>query len=444
MRWNCTLPISSAYIFLLVILLTFSKVVVGAPFNPVMPSVGGESIDSYPYGEVITVRSGETFTLDAKAHSYDVNGMEIESFFWWDLTPQTLPNGEGVFVMKDNSLAHQSFTAPQVSESIMHTDPGSPYVISLQVQNSEGQWSRSHLIYIQILAPEENDELVVSQHNNYALYQVSQEKFNSWSSADLFSDDGYQNVIDMTQKIYTQFEDDFDFIWVYLDRSDLPEGMPYGQYLTVSNSVTGLGKRSVFDNALSFGSEGRLKGVAVLYASLNDDNKVMKAMHLDATLHEMFHQYGNFIVPPPTSHWEWGVEGILAGAGSRMNAIEKYLAGYISDPTGEHAGLWDADSLAIWDQWRRDESFISRTPDHTLSQKDFRGLVVVLSTREGLTSSLDAELNFNIINFTRTDGQHKTYNSGSIESQNFWQATGGEGIGGNIKLNQLTQSFLQK
>lgn len=444
MRRNWTLSISPVFIMLFTLLMVFSRVVIGAPINPVKASVGGAPIDSYPHGEVITVKSGENFVLDAKAHSYDVNGKEIDNFFWWDLTPQTLPNGEGIFTMQDNTLPQQPFTAPKVSETVMHTDPGSPYVISLQVRNSEGQWSQGHLIYIQVLAPEHKDELVISQDDNYALYQVSQEEFNSWSSVDLFSDDGNQNVTEMTNKIYSQFEDDFDFIWVYLDRSDLPEGMPYGQYLSVSNHVNGLGKRSVFDNTHSFGSEGRLKGVAVLYASLNDDNKVMKAMHLDATMHEMFHQYGNFIVPPPTSHWEWGVDGILAGAGSKMNAIEKYLAGYISDPLGEHAGIWDADSLAIWEQWRRDESFVPRTPDYTQSQKDFRGLVVVLSPREQLTPSLDADLSFNIVNFTRTDGQHKTYNSGEIESQNFWHATGGEGIGGTIQLNQLGQSLINK
>ena len=418
--------------------LSQSTLAATAPDNPVKPSVGGTQPDSYPYGEVIRVESGARFTLDAASHSYDTNGKAIDGFLWQELTPQKHPSGISVFPMNNTSAASQTFVAPEVSDPQVY--PDTPYMLGLQVKNNENQWSRGHLIWVEVTPKEPANDLVISRNDDYLLYKVSPEVFDSWSNANLIGEEGTQNVKTMTQKIYRQFEDEFDFIWVYLDRDKLPEGRTsYGQYHFISNSVKGLGDRRVSDHTADYGSAGRLKGVSAIYASMNDNNSIMKAMHLDATLHEMFHQYGNFIVPPKTSHWGWHVDGILNGAGTRMNAIEKYLAGYISQPSGEHKNLWDNDSLEIWNEWSNSENFELRSPSYLTSQKNFRGLVVVVTPRTALTDTLDADLSFNINNFTRTDGQHKKYNNGQIESQNFWQATGGEGVGGTIELANLSQ-----
>lgn len=148
---------------------------------------------------------------------------------------------------------------------------------------------------------------------------------------------------------------------------------------------------------------------------------VLKAMHLDTSLHEMFHRWGNWIVDQGYfSHWD-NVKGVLTNE-SQFAGIELYLMGLIDEPSVGNSPYWDAESEDVFNMWKNDKGFETRIPPPQSSQKSFRGLVVLL-TEEGypVDEATLTKLGDNITNFTRTDGKHKIY--GSIESRNFWSAT---------------------
>lgn len=60
--------------------------------------------------------------------------------------------------------------------------------------------------------------------------------------------------------LYGQFDDDFDFIMLLSNTSSRPAGMYYGRHTCIKNEVEGLGL-DLAENTALHGSSGRLRGI---------------------------------------------------------------------------------------------------------------------------------------------------------------------------------------
>ncbi len=89
------------------------------------------------------------------------------------------------------------------------------------------------------------------------------------------------NIRSVPQRFYTEFEDDFDFIFLW-PTAHVPGGLR-GAYLSASNDVSGIG-RSISDDTADWGSDGRLQGVLTM--NLSDGGPV---------IHELTHRWGIFV-----------------------------------------------------------------------------------------------------------------------------------------------------
>ncbi|KXJ61279.1 MAG: hypothetical protein AXW14_02905 [Alteromonas sp. Nap_26] len=91
----------------------------------------------------------------------------------------------------------------------------------------------------------------------------------------------------VTQSIYQQVQDSFDFVFlVFNEENKAPHPAPYGYHTPVQNSITGLGMGE-FDFSDDYGSNGSLESVVVLSSS--------KDIIHGPSLHELGHRWGNYL-----------------------------------------------------------------------------------------------------------------------------------------------------
>jgi hypothetical protein len=220
---------------------------------------------------------------------------------------------------------------------------------------------------------------------------VTADEYKYWNSQSINSAEAVIKIKTLCKtEIYPVLKDEFDFIIIVMNNTDLPASMPYGEYQHVKNDIKGIGL-NLFDHTAEYGSSGKLQGVYFLYKNNIDNGPI---------LHEMFHRWGNWAVPQNYSgHWD-NVKGILTSVANNYADIELYLAGAI--PATE---IKDVESLAIYNDSRFTTK--TRTPDSSISQKSFKSLVVVMGTAE-LTDTEKTTLKNRIANITRTPSQGTT------------------------------------
>ncbi|WP_208746704.1 MULTISPECIES: discoidin domain-containing protein [Vibrio] len=281
----------------------------------------------------------------------------------------------------------------------------------------------------------DDSRMVISDSDDYLTIKLTPDEYHLWNSTSINVSD---HAKELTKEIMAKFSDDFDFIIYIMNNKTRPQIMPFGEFAFVKNDTQGVGLHQ-FDNSQAFGTAGKLQGVFGLYGSMNEAG-VMKALHLDASLHELFHRWGNWIVDQTSyGHWDY-VNGVLRNA-SVFAPIELYLMGLIGNPYSDDSDLWDLDSKIVYDTWSEDPQFAVRNPALGQAQTSFKGLVVLL-TEEGkpLSRSMEHRFAANVYNFMRSDGNHKTYNNGEVVSRNFWNATGGRAT---IELDGLNASQIK-
>jgi hypothetical protein len=234
--------------------------------------------------------------------------------------------------------------------------------------------------------------------------KLSAEEYNYWNSHSINSTETSSKIKTLCKtEIYPVLKDEFDFIVVVMNNTDLPQGMPYGEYQHIKNDIQGIGL-DLFDHTAEYGSAGKLQGIYFLYKNNIDNGPV---------LHEMFHRWGNWAIPQNYGgHWD-NVKGILTSVSNNYADIELYLAGAI--PASE---IKDAESLVIYNDSRFTNK--TRTPNSSNSQKNFKSLVVVMSPSD-LTETEITTFKNRISNITRTPSQGTT-NTGY---QNLYNKTGG-------------------
>ena len=279
---------------------------------------------------------------------------------------------------------------------------------------------------------------------------------------------------DYAVHFYERFDDEFDFL-MFVSNVGPGQHEP-GAYVGafhvgVQNDVKGIGMET-FANNEDWGSAGRLQGASFFgsYSIYHDHDLSIFAE--GPTLHELMHQWANFVVPSAWgSHWGFSsADGNLGGfdiadlvdhGGGRYSAggftvagaadnvvpygpIELYLAGFLPpdqvpdlwvaedgewllDEEGEHVRAPDGSWMFTASQIRTYtiEEIIAehgaRVPDVSQSRKDFRGAVILLvdenhpATQEALRT-----LSEDVSWFSHPDEDES-------HRYNFYEATGGRG-----------------
>ena len=275
--------------------------------------------------------------------------------------------------------------------------------------------------------------------------------------------------------LYQSFKDDFDFIFLLNNEDDIqtaPNPEYYGAHLNIKNDTQGIGQ-GIYDISANYGSEGRLQGILHFPAR--------NLLRNGPSLHEIVHRWANDILTTSMGgHWGFSSVGKAYGGqlggfardtltlisgntysanNGRANSLsfgefanggntlpygelELYLMGLI--PAAEVSDVyvamnprWGADYTTFtadgFDIYSIDNIIQengARTPDHTQSQKSFRGLVVVLTTEpltEAQWQEVDSEAEF--LGYQGDDNNYY---------YNFWEATRGLAT---LNLGGLHNSF---
>ena len=279
---------------------------------------------------------------------------------------------------------------------------------------------------------------------------------------------------DYAVHFYERFDDEFEFLMFVSNVG--PDQHEPGAYVGafhvgVQNDVKGIGMET-FANNEDWGSAGRLQG-AIFFGSYSIYHDHDLSIFAEGpTLHELMHQWANFVVPSAWGgHWGFSsADGNLGGfdiadlvnhGGGRYSAggftaagaadniipygpIELYLAGFVPpdqvpdlwvaedgewlfDEEGEHVRAPDGSWMFTASQIRTYtiEEIIAehgaRIPEVSQSQKEFRGAVILLvdenhpATQEALqTLSED-------VSWFSYPGDDEAYRF------NFYEATGSRG-----------------
>lgn len=316
----------------------------------------------------------------------------------------------------------------------------------------------------------------IHPNNRVASLLMSSTEYSDWKTNDHFSTNSTvrKNLI---ADIYEKFDDHFDFIFLILNETTIPTGLPYGQLIQVSNADLGLGL-AVYDYSGDYGSSGKLKAVMHLTR--------LNLLETGPSLHELMHNWGNFGIPTEGTyngtdfysfqpHWGFtggSTKGQLGGF-KQSTLVENGGNSYTMDSFGSFAnggnsvpynelelylmGMIPITDVSSFDVLTDITSFTNNTstftvtantktnftptsletllgariPSSTTSQKDFKLLNIVLTDTPLTTDQ------WNTIDMM-SERFGRTADNGSV-IYNFWEATGGIGTieTGNLDTNLL-------
>ncbi len=299
-----------------------------------------------------------------------------------------------------------------------------------------------------------NYTLIVNNSNRVVQLVLSTNEFNTFAKV------GYPSTADvrnLTTRIYTHFNDQFDFLILISDQDTVPSGKYFGLYFEAKNDIAGIGYR-MFDSTAYYGSTGTLQGTIHLTSK--------NGLKGGPSLHEICHRWGGHLARPAdgTSHWGlssvggqlggWLYGSVTSLGGNLYQAkspagnlafgatanygnsvpyseLELYLMGLIS--TNEvinpiqiaRNGVQTNPSLGQFTATGFDTLTISnivatqgaRVPNVAAAPKKFRAMVVVLTVAPLSTSRL-AQYDADVRSFSLPG-------SDGSSAYNFWEATGG-------------------
>ncbi len=317
---------------------------------------------------------------------------------------------------------------------------------------------------------DEKEEDYIQSHSNNRISSLlmTSNEYNDWVENDGFSNSNTRTPI--IQKVYENFPDKYDFIFLILNEEDIPPTLSYyGKLIGVSNSVQGVGMID-FDYTSDYGSEGKLKAVMQLTG--------LEYLQYGPALHELAHQWANYALEthnvnelgsnissyPYWGHWGYtggstpgqlggfeqssliengnnsytvGYFGPFAngGNGQPYNELELYLMGMLPISSVTPFDMFtDITSLAIdtltynliftanrisYTPESLENLLGERIPSVDNSQKDFKILVMVLT---------DTPLSDN--EWDRVDATAEWFSKKEDDGThlyNFWEATNGVG-----------------
>ncbi len=291
------------------------------------------------------------------------------------------------------------------------------------------------------------DNFILDEDRKLLKFVLSDSQYNSFLEGD-----GDLNMV--SEKVFEYLEDSFDFIFILSVEESQPAGLYYGRSTKIKNDVQGIGS-SLYDGTSGYGSAGRLKSI----------------IHMPRTeyvvngpfLHEIAHYWANQGFIPTTVGGHWGYSsaggqlggfdelidlgnntyqgrlngsdgfGAIANGGNSLpySNVELYTMGLIGPAELEslqvavnpqsngEVGQFTADAITVYTATDLITQHGERIPSEMDSQKEFKGLAVIISTTELSDEKIDS-VNRDLENFSRQDAPDSYWGN----SFNFWEATG--------------------
>ena len=276
-------------------------------------------------------------------------------------------------------------------------------------------------------------------------------------------------VVDACRLFYRHYLDEFDFVFLVYnlsaDQFRMSGERAWGRATSVSNDVTGIGKR-VFTDGNRYGAPNRLKTVLQLSARIS-------VLH-GPSLHELMHTWATNDVIPSTVPGHWGFssangqlggfdlenlvrhgDGLYSAGWFGVNVnfgnsipyspIELYLAGWIpssdvpdllvaENPAwhrrngevmqdAEGNRIFKADGFETWSIERIIDQIGKRRPSHEVAPREFQAAVILLDSEQyPAAQNHILTLRHHIDLFS---ANRDLRDDGRTRSINFWTATGG-------------------
>lgn len=260
----------------------------------------------------------------------------------------------------------------------------------------------------------------------------------------------------ISEKVYEYVKDEFDFIIILSIEAVQPPDLFYGRSTLVQNQIEGLGNNT-YNSSSAYGSEERLKSIIYMPRA--------EYIKSGPFLHEIAHTWGNKGFIPTTVGGHWGFASTAGQLGGfdelidqgnntylgKMNGnngfgtfanggnsipygnLELYLMGLIGSEEleniqvavnpewGENSGEFTADEIQTYTAQNLIAEHGERMPSVIDSQKEFKALVVIISTETLDQTKVDA-IKLDLENFSRPSAPDANWGS----SSNFWKATQGK------------------
>ncbi|MGJ8732200.1 MAG: hypothetical protein ACSHW4_03610 [Cellulophaga sp.] len=292
-----------------------------------------------------------------------------------------------------------------------------------------------------------DEDFYLNKDKTVANYILSAKDYNSFLVPDTEKD-----FSKITKKVYSHFEDEFDFIFILSTEDDQPSGLYYGVSYTAQNDVEGIGG-NLYNGTAKYGSSGRLKSIIHMPKTEYIKNGPF--------LHEIMHYWGNynFIETQESGHWGFSsVGGQLGGFDELIATGDGTYTGKLNSEEGFGTfanggnsiaygnaelyimGLIGADELkdikiaknaktTKYGEFTADEIITltandivakhgERKPSVATSQKAFNAIVVVIS-KNAISKDKLQKIEDDIENFSRNSAPDASWSN----TYNFWQAT---------------------
>ena len=235
-----------------------------------------------------------------------------------------------------------------------------------------------------------NTKTNIDQNGIFGQYIVSQAELDLLSSqAFKTSHANHSSFVSLEKKItkdvYSELEDEFDFIIFYLKNPSNPSHGIVGRTQLIQNEIDGLGNGiSKFDHTSEYGSSSELKSIVYLYSFLiTPTNSNLLLLGGGPIVHEIGHKWFCYstATSDETGHWKTDTypisvvanRGIFGAINNEFDEAELYLMGLV-----DYSEISDTESKAVVDLIRNEDGV--RNPNAANSQKSFRGLVLIITT----------------------------------------------------------------
>jgi len=299
-------------------------------------------------------------------------------------------------------------------------------------------------------------QLLLHSSGKLVVMIVPEEEYRYWNLTEPRQGRQHNQAYEiMAQRVYSGFQDAFDFIFLVMNNETHPDGVVAGQLHQAKTEIRGLGQRS-FDETDRNGSQGRLQAVVRLTKRTG--------LVSGPALHELLHNWGNYVIETvDRSHWAFAsVGGQLGGwsrntlehiGGSNYRAsvggrpsfgiianggnsvpyapLELYLMGLIppeevppvqvainAEWVDRQVGTFNAEEIETTTIEQIIKEHGQRVPSYEDSQKEFRAIVVLVSPE--FPESVEIEQVIRSVDEFSYQGE-----DADPSRYNFWEATGG-------------------
>ena len=182
-------------------------------------------------------------------------------------------------------------------------------------------------------------EISVAPNGYVASAKLSTFDYPEWKTGAFVNSSMRNNLL---KKVYSHFEDRFDFIFLLQNETELTLGY-HGMYIGVSNDIMGISEdKEGYDNTKYTGSDGQLKAVIHF--------PIRSGVCCGPSLHELMHHWGNYSLSTGNltansfnlnvQNPEDELKQIHAGSHWGVSSVNGQLGGFDLSTLQELGGNW--------------------------------------------------------------------------------------------------------